>query len=126
MIYQSLYNQLIINIMTVLSLSSCTKTNSPETMPPSTKKETRIAWDQQSRRKVSSALNAGYSGYARMIQMPDATLLCVYEADGNIVSVKSSDLGETWTSPVVIAPRANSTNMCVPDVLLLKDQTILV
>ena len=125
MIYRTLLKLLIINSITVLSLAACSKTRNTDVPTPVVNREPYIEWDQQSRRKVSSALNAGYSGYARMIQLPDASLLCVYEADGSIIAVKSSDLGNTWSQPVVVAPRANGTNMCVPDLILLKDQSIL-
>jgi len=125
MIYHTLFKLHIINIVTVLSMGACAKKERTEVAQPVPIKETYIEWDQQSRRKVSSSPNVRYAGYARMIQLPDASLLCVYEADGSIVSVKSSDLGDTWSQPVVVAPRANGTNMSVPDLTLLKNQTVL-
>lgn len=125
MIYHTLFKPLIVNILAILSLGACSEKKIPEIEPPPEPKETYINWDQQSRRRISSALNTQYAGYARIIQLADASLLAVYEADGSIVSVKSSDLGDTWSEPVVIAARADGTNMCVPDLILLNNQTIL-
>lgn len=79
----------------------------------------RIAWDHGSLTKVS----AGRGGYARMIKLADQSLLCVYEVDGNSVCVKGG--GKTWTAPIVIAPHENGVNMAVPDILLLKDNSLL-
>lgn len=79
----------------------------------------RIAWDHGSLTKVS----AGRGGYARMIKLADQSLLCVYEVDGNSVCVKGD--GKTWTAPIVIAPHENGVNMAVPDILLLKDNSLL-
>lgn len=88
---------------------------------------TRIAWDYSTMKQVSSSDGGvSYSGYPRMAQLPDGTLICVYEADGNIVTVKSNDEGTTWSAPAMIAEKENSTNMSVPDILVLNDQSILV
>ncbi|MFD1818056.1 Carbohydrate family 9 binding domain-like [Pseudarcicella hirudinis] len=87
----------------------------------------RIAWDYTTLRKVSSSASGEkYCGYARMIQLHDQSLMCVYEADGNIKVVKSKDLGNSWSQPLTIAARQEGINMAVPDILELKDQSILV
>lgn len=85
----------------------------------------RIAWDISTMKKVS-APGPGYCGYARMTQLCDHSLLTVYEADGNIVCVKSTDLGVTWSIPITIAPYSEGVSMAVPDILELKDHSILV
>ncbi|WP_170827335.1 sialidase family protein [Arcticibacter eurypsychrophilus] len=86
----------------------------------------QIHWDQSTLKKVSSsAAGEKYCGYARIIQLQDQSLLAIYEADGSIVSVKSNDLGATWSLPVSIAPRNDGINMTVPDLLELKDHTLL-
>lgn len=128
MIHHNFIRLLLINILAITYCSGCSKGGKPVPEVPVAKQETiSISWDQNSRRRVSSpALNARYSGYARIIQLADASLLAVYEADGSIVSVKSADGGNTWSSATVIAPRANGSNMSVPDLLLLKDNKILV
>ncbi|MCC8425367.1 sugar-binding protein [Mucilaginibacter sp. UR6-11] len=86
----------------------------------------RIAWDYNTLTKVSSNTAGRYSGYARLIQLADQSLFCVYEADGNIVAVKSYDTGKTWSAQIMIAPRADHVNMSAPDILQLKDRSILV
>lgn len=83
----------------------------------------RIAWDYNTLVKVSSN-NARYSGYARMIQLADNSLICVYEA-GGIYCVKSNDMGKTWSEQVLIAPNVDHVNMAVPDILQLKDHSLL-
>ena len=84
----------------------------------------RIAWDYSTLSKVSVA--AGYNGYARMIQLNDKSLLCTYESNGTIVTVKSFDGGKFWSTPVVVESGGNGINMAVPDILLLKDGSVLV
>jgi hypothetical protein len=89
-------------------------------------KSGQIVWDQKTLRKVSSGSNVRYSGYARLIELHDQSLLTVYEASGSIVAVKSTDSGNSWSAPISIAPRQDGINMAVPDVLELKDHSILV
>ena len=92
----------------------------------SSTKQGQIIWDKNTLRKVSTGSGVRYNGYARLIQLHDQSLLAVYEADGSVVAVTSQDLGESWSAPVLIAARQESINMAVPDVLELKDQSILV
>lgn len=93
-------------------------------LPPTERGQ--IIWDQGTLRKVSTGSGVRYSGYARLIQRPDRTLLAVYEADGSVVSVSSADMGNSWSVPTVIAARQDGMNMAVPDVLQLADGSILV
>lgn len=86
----------------------------------------QIVWDQKTLRKVSAGSAVRYSGYARLVQLHDRSLLTVYEAGGSIVAVKSTDSGNSWSAPIFIAPRQDGINMAVPDVLELKNQSILV
>ncbi|MGY4384424.1 hypothetical protein ACVWYN_001450 [Pedobacter sp. UYP24] len=91
------------------------------------KKGKHIVWDQTTLSKISSTKNeARYCSYARMIQLHDKSLFCVYEAAGEIVNIRSKDLGKTWSEPELLAAKQRDVNMSVPDVLQLKDHTILV
>ncbi|WP_316825414.1 sialidase family protein [Pedobacter miscanthi] len=128
MIHHTFIKLLLVNILAITYCSGCSKDSKSVPEVPVPKQDgISISWDQNSRRRVSSPeLNARYSGYARIIQLADASLLAVYEADGSIVSVKSTDAGNTWSSATVIAPRANGSNMSVPDLLLLNNYKILV
>jgi hypothetical protein len=81
-----------------------------------------ILWDQSTLKQVS----AGGGNYARAIQLSNGHLLCVYEADGGIQSTISTDLGKTWLAPVKIASPVAGVNMAVPDILELKDHSLLV
>ena len=84
----------------------------------------RISWDYSSLNKVS--VGTGYNGYARLIQLEDKTLICTYESNGNVVVVKSSDMGKIWSLPIIVDAGGNGVNMAVPDILQLKDNSILV
>lgn len=64
--------------------------------------------------------------YARMIELRDGGLLCVYEADGSIISTRSSDKGSTWSEPVTVAPWRDGLTMATPEVIQLRDGSILV
>jgi hypothetical protein len=90
-----------------------------------TSKGVNISWDISTLKRVSSP-GPGYCGYARLTQLFDKSLLAVYEADGNTVCVKSIDLGSTWSAPVFIARKSEGVSMSVPDILELKDHSILV
>lgn len=81
-----------------------------------------IKWDTTTLKKVSYLTGT----YGRIVQLPDESLLAVYETGGAIVCVKSTNLGISWSSPVTIAPRHVGTNMTAPDVLLLQDSSLLV
>lgn len=85
----------------------------------------QIEWDSSTLRRVSPP-EYRLSNYARAIQLPDKSLICVYEADYHIVAVKSRDSGVTWSEPVIVAAPANGINMCVPDILALRDGSLLV
>lgn len=85
----------------------------------------RIGWDYSTFKKVS-APGARYNGYARVIQLQDKSLMCVYEADGRVLIVRSSDLGATWSGPITVAAKPASFNNAVPDILQLNDGSILV
>jgi hypothetical protein len=90
-----------------------------------TSKGVNISWDVSTLRRVSSP-GPRYCGYARLTQLYDQSLLAVYEADGNIVCVKSTDLGSSWSTPIFIARKAEGVSMSVPDILELKDHSLLV
>ncbi|GAB3936793.1 exo-alpha-sialidase [Mucilaginibacter myungsuensis] len=84
----------------------------------------RIAWDARTLRKISSD-NFRNAGYARMIQLKDNTLRCIYEADGNTVITSSEHVNFSWSEPIIIAARQNSIAMAVPDILQLQDGSLL-
>ena len=79
-----------------------------------------IEWDQSTLKQVAPRGN-----YARMIQLSNGSLFCVYEGRGGVVSSISTDLGNTWQTPVVIAASVPGVNMNVPDILELKDHSLL-
>lgn len=88
--------------------------------------DVRIEWDYNTLKQVSTDNDTWYSGYARMVQLKDQSLVCVYEADGEIVVVRSVDLGISWSQPIIVAEKEQGINMTVPDILVLDDQSILV
>lgn len=85
----------------------------------------KISWDNSTLKKLSGN-TARYSGYARAIELQDGTLFCVFEEDGNVVSVQSSDKGKSWTAPQVIAAKEEGVNMAVPEIVQLQDGSLLV
>ncbi|MGQ8334941.1 sialidase family protein [Sunxiuqinia sp. A32] len=89
----------------------------------------RISWDYSSMAKIAPAAGkpAGYYGYARMVQLHDNRLACVYEATpGNTEIVFSDDLGISWTLPQVVFETKNNISMAVPEITELSDNSILV
>ncbi len=89
----------------------------------------RIAWDFSTRVRISPAEGKppGYYGYARMIELHDGRLACVYEATpGNTEIVFSTDNGSSWSLPQIVFQTQNNTTMAVPNIIELSDQSILV
>ena len=85
----------------------------------------RIAWDYTTLKQLSPK-HANYSGYARMIKLHDGSLFCVYESDGATHAIKSRDGGRQWSEPMMLAVPENNVSRAVPEVLQLRDQSILV
>jgi hypothetical protein len=83
-----------------------------------------ISWDPKSLTRVSDK-RFRYSSYARVIQLHDGSLLCIYEADGSIMAAKSRDSGRTWGQPRPVAWKVYGTNMAAPDVIELNDHSLL-
>lgn len=80
----------------------------------------RIFWDSRSQVTIFSS-----GGYARLIELRDGRLMACSES-GGIKVCYSTNKGKTWSSPVLIAPNANETPNCVPDLIQLTDGTIIV
>lgn len=86
----------------------------------------RIAWDHSTLQQVSDPASPNnYNGYARIKQLQDNSLIAIYESGGNIMSRKSTDEGKTWSNTVTIAEKPPGINMAVPDLLELKDGSLL-
>ncbi len=103
-----------------LAVSQIVNTVSKTTAPEKT-----IVWDQLSLKKVAPIQQDGGAGYARMIQLSNGELICVYEGRGNTKCVKSTDLGKTWLLPITIAAAVSGVSMSVPEILELKDHSLL-
>jgi len=85
-----------------------------------------ILWDQSSLRQVSPLTASHSANYARMIQLSNGNLLCVYESDAGIACTISHNLGDSWLQPVLVAGQVEGFHMAVPDVLELPDRSLLV
>lgn len=84
-------------------------------------KSIHISWDTTSLRYVSNG------GYARMVELKNGKLISVYAAsNGNTEIVYSNDKGSHWSEPVIVAAKENGVRMDAPDILLLKDNSLLV
>lgn len=79
-----------------------------------------IEWEQSTLKQVAARGN-----YARMIQLSDGSLFCVYETRGGVACSTSNDLGNTWQQPVMMASAVPGVNINVPDILELKDHSLL-
>jgi GH43 family beta-xylosidase len=111
--------------MCLLLITGCGKKEEAPKKASALGSGSHIEWDSSTLKKVSGGSAERYCGYSRMIQLHDQSLLAIYEASGNVVCVKSTDLGSTWSAPVSIAARVEGVNMAVPDILELKDHSLL-
>ncbi|MCR8668686.1 hypothetical protein NO995_13415 [Aestuariibaculum sp. M13] len=85
----------------------------------------RIAWDFTTKKIISDPEDSGYNGYPRLIELQDGSLLATYESQGNVIIKKSSDKGENWAAPILVASFNAGVNMATPDVIQLQNGTIL-
>ena len=81
----------------------------------------RIFWDMNSQVTVFASGN-----YARMIELQDGRLLAVAEVGGGISIATSENKGKNWSDPKRIASNPSQVFLAVPDVIQLKDGTIVV
>lgn len=86
----------------------------------------RIAWDYTTLIQVSDKNSTNYNGYARLVQLSDKKLICTYESGGAILVKTSSDFGSTWSIPITVVSGNTLVNMTTPDILQLKDNSILI
>ncbi|MFV5695633.1 exo-alpha-sialidase [Flavobacterium sp. LB3P122] len=86
----------------------------------------RIAWDYNSLILVSDKNSTDYNGYARLVQLNDKKLMCTYESGGAILVKTSTDFGGTWSAPITVVSGNALVNMTTPDILQLKDNSILI
>ena len=80
----------------------------------------RIFWDSRTPIKV---FNGG--GYARVMELQDGRLMACCEWGGIRISF-SSNKGQTWKEPTTIVTNTNNIPNCVPDMIQLRDGTIIV
>lgn len=98
----------------------CLALSSPATLPSVPCGGAGISWDASSRTVVFAR-----GGYARMIQLCDGRLMAVCEHEG-INAAYSSDKGKTWSAPEKIVRNSPGVPNCTPDLLQLRDGTIIV
>ena len=79
----------------------------------------RIFWDTATRKTICNG------GYGRLIELQDGRYMATSES-GGIVIAFSSDKGATWGSATKIVTNSNNTPNCVPDLIQLRDGTIIV
>ena len=123
----------VLLLLIFLGLSSCSKKHvSSGTAIPPVQNDTitglSIVWDNATLQKIAPLQNRniGYCGYPRMVQLFDNSLICVYEISGGVIEcIKSLDLGKTWTIPKIIATGSNGINCTVPEILELKNHSLL-
>ena len=84
-----------------------------------------IDWDKATLKQIAPLSGSHTASYARIIQLTNGSLLCVYESEGGIDCTASNDLGNTWQTPINITLPEQGVNMSVPDIIELGDQSLL-
>lgn len=81
----------------------------------------QITWDTTSLRHVANG------GYARMVELKNGKLITVFAAsNGNTEVVTSDNNGDHWSAPVVVAPKTDYIRMDAPNILILKDNSLMI
>lgn len=90
---------------------------------------TVIEWDRVSLKQLSATSNAdsqtGYS-YPRMIEARSGTLFCVFEHNGSIEMIKSTDRGNNWSQTSVITAARNGINIANPEIIELEKGALII
>ena len=107
-------------LLLTTALTAFLLTPSLNALPKEPYSASRILWDMSSKEQIFTAGN-----YSRVIQLQDGRLLAVAEKGNGIAAAFSSDYGSSWSGETIIAPNANIP-YAVPDVIQLKDGTIIV
>lgn len=110
----------------ILLYFSCDSAEPPAPTPKPVDKSSTIIWDLSSKMQLSQSGDSGYNGYARIIQLKNQSLLLVYESNGAVVTKKSTDSGNSWSNLQTVVSKGNNVVMATPDVLQLKNGTILI
>lgn len=111
---------LILFILFLIAQSSVAQntSSSNHTVNP---QQIHITWDTTTLRHI------GNGGYARMVELKNGKLITVYAAsNGNTEIAASDDKGDHWSAPIVVAKKANGIRMDAPDILLLKDNSLMI
>ncbi len=89
---------------------------------------TRIAWDFSSKQKLVPVVGTtiGYSSYARAIELSNGNFMCVYEVDGRIEFIESTDKGTSWEAAVVLSPYVDGVARTVPEIIELSNGDIII
>ena len=88
-----------------------------------TKTQKEIVWDTASLKRIAPPDSSAF--YPRMIQLMNSSLFAIYASNGNVVGVTSNDNGQDWSSPKLIAAKRDKVNMDTPDLMQLKNGTLL-
>lgn len=83
-----------------------------------------IVWQQATLQRIAPPDSAAF--YPRMIQLRSGILLAAYATNGHVVCIQSRDGGISWSAPALVAARRDNVNMDTPDLLQLKDGSILI
>ncbi|MEJ7558955.1 MAG: family 43 glycosylhydrolase [Pedobacter sp.] len=113
-------------ILSVILLPAFSSNSKPIFLDKTPSKGKHIVWDQQTLRKVSSSEGEKHSGYGRIIQLHNKSLICVYESSGSTVMVKSNDLGSTWSPATTVAARYDGISKAVPDIIQLRNGRLII
>jgi hypothetical protein len=85
----------------------------------------RLAWDYSSIKKLAPGTGRINAYYGRLIQMSNKQLICIYEIDGDIEVISSSDSGQSWGTPVIVSAKENGVARSVPEIIELQNKTLL-
>ncbi|MFT4832457.1 MAG: hypothetical protein ACI815_002112 [Psychroserpens sp.] len=92
-------------------------------IPPSILKG--FVWEETSLIRISDPDQPIYNGYARLKQLDDGSLICVYESGGNILAKKSEDSGVSWSAAILADEKEPALNMTTPDLIQLQNGSML-
>lgn len=95
------------------------------------KEEKKIVWDKSTLQKIAprEGRQLNYAGYPRIKALGDGKIVAVYEADGNVEIIQTTDKGKSWSSPKVVfssfeyndGSLKTRVNMSNPEFIALKN-----
>ncbi len=117
----------LIGFLFVFALHGCRVPGAQGTLSDPLKR-TDIEWDRTSLIQLSkptSNIGTHHFSYPRMIKLAGGNCVCVYEHNGSVAMIISTDEGASWSKEKLITTSHDNINIANPEILELADGSLI-